>query len=109
MTTLIQPPRQLAILFGKLVAEWKEATQLLSSTNAIAMHPAYQRIIGIGPQAIPLILEELQQKPDHWFWALQAITGENPVTVSDQGSIPKMTQAWIEWGRNAGWIESEAV
>lgn len=78
---------------------------MLSSTNAMAMHPTNQRIIGIGPQAIPLILEELQREPDQWFWALQAITGENPVVVQDQGDMPKMTQKWLEWGRKTGWIE----
>jgi hypothetical protein len=26
-----------------------------------------------------LILQDLEQQPDHWFWVLRSITGENPV------------------------------
>ena len=72
---------------------------------AIATHPAYQRIIGLGPQAIPLILAEMQREPRHWFWALAALTGENPVSLADQGRVPEMTAAWLMWGRENGWIE----
>ena len=36
--------------------EWKEATAFTSSATAMAMHPAYQRIIGMGDAALPLDL-----------------------------------------------------
>lgn len=104
MTTLIAPPKQLEALFNTLAERWKQETRLLSSTSAIATHPAYQRIIGLGPQVIPLILAELQREPGHWFWALAALTGENPVPPADQGRMPAMTAAWLKWGRENGWI-----
>ena len=31
----------------------------------------------MGKQALPLIFEELRRKPNHWFWALNAITGQD--------------------------------
>ncbi len=105
MTTLIAPQRQLEQLFARLAAEWKQETRYLSSTTAIATHPAYQRIIGLGPQVIPLILADLKQEPSHWFWALSALTGENPVPAADQGRISAMTAAWLQWGIDTGWIE----
>jgi hypothetical protein len=89
--------------FNQLAADWKEATQFASSTTEIAMHPAYQQIIGIGPKAIPLILEQLRIEPDHWFWALKAITGEDPVIESDRGHVRRMTQAWIAWATDRGY------
>lgn len=104
MTTLIVPPRRLEVLFAELVARWKRDTRFLSSTSAIAMHPAYQRIIGLGPQVVPLILTEMQREPGQWFWALAAITGENPVPPADQGRLAAMTDAWLKWGRDNGWI-----
>lgn len=104
MTTLIVPPRRLEALFADLVAQWKRDTRFLSSTTAIATHPAYQRIIGLGPQVIPLILAEMQREPGHWFWALTALTGENPVPTVDQGRVAAMTVAWLKWGRDNGWI-----
>jgi hypothetical protein len=33
----------------------------------MAMLPPYQQIIGMGPPAVPLILEELRREPDQWF------------------------------------------
>ena len=69
----------------------------------MAMHPAYQQIIGMGTPALPLIFQELQREPDHWFWALGAITGENPVPEEDAGDLDAMTDAWLSWGStNAG-------
>ena len=69
----------LAHRFYSLTATWRRETALRSSVTAIAMHPAYQQIIGLGEPALPLIFGELRREPDHWFWALGAITGENPV------------------------------
>ena len=104
MTTLVAPPRQLEALFAKLSSEWRQGTRYLSSTTAIATHPPYHLIIGLGPQVIPLILSDLQREPGHWFWALSALTGENPVEPSDRGRIQAMTAAWLNWGTDNGWI-----
>jgi hypothetical protein len=75
---------------------------MLSVVSKIAIHPAYQRIIGMGQPVIPLIFRELEREPDHWFWALQSITGENPVSVDRQGNITQMAAAWLEWGKAHG-------
>jgi hypothetical protein len=56
--------------FHKLAKTWKEETAYLSSVTTMANHPAYQEIIKMGWPVVPLILQELQRKPDHWFWAL---------------------------------------
>jgi hypothetical protein len=88
--------------FRELVRRWKEATLLLSSVTDMAMHPTYQQIIGMGREALPLLIEELRQEPDHWFWALQAITGVNPVPASDRGDVTRMTQAWLAWAEQQG-------
>lgn len=90
--------------FRDLVRQWKEATLLTSSGTEMALHPAYQQIIGMGKEAIPLILDELQREDDHWFWALQSISGENPVPLADRGQVAKMTQAWLDWGQLHGYI-----
>ena len=65
----------------------------------MVLHPLYQRIIGMGEAAIPLILNEFDRQPNHWFWALHSITDEDPVPEDCQGNISKMASAWIEWGR----------
>ncbi len=89
--------------FYSLVSEWQTDTQLISSTTNMVLHKAYQEIIGLGPVIIPLLLRELQNKPDHWFAALKALTGVDPVAPSDRGRLGAMTAAWLEWGRNQGY------
>lgn len=90
--------------FRELASQWKEATKFTSSATEAAMHPAYQRIIGMGREVLPLILRELSEQPGHWFWALQAITGENPVRPEDQGRVAAMREAWLDWATARGLI-----
>jgi hypothetical protein len=85
--------------FRRLAAEWSEQSKYLSNTAQMAMLPSYQRIIGMGLAAVPLLLEELSREPDHWFWALEAITEENPVPREAAGNVPLMARAWVEWGK----------
>ena len=88
-----------------LASEWKRTRQKTSSSILkMVTHPAYQRIIGKGERAIPFLLHEIQREPDHWFWALTAITGEDPVPDEDRGELPAMTRSWVEWGRKRGYL-----
>jgi hypothetical protein len=88
--------------FDDWARQWKSETRYVSSTSDMVLHPAYQRIIGLGPAAVPLILDELRREPNHWFWALKAITGEDPVPPADRGRLDRMTAAWLAWGQRAG-------
>jgi hypothetical protein len=56
----------------------------------------------MGPAVIPLILRELEKEgddPDWWFWALESLTGENPVPENAIGNNLAVAQAWLKWGR----------
>jgi hypothetical protein len=91
--------------FAKLVVEWKASKGPISSITAMAMLPSYQQIIGIGAPAVPLILKQLKSEgdqPDMWFWALKAITGDDPVSESDRGDVVAMADAWLAWGFHNG-------
>ncbi len=90
--------------FQQLVGQWKEESLYLSNSVKMAMLKPYQRIIGMEPAVVPLILEELQREPDHWFWALESITQEDPVPTEARGRIEDMAEAWIAWGRQQGYI-----
>ena len=76
----------------------------MSNTAQMAMLRSYQSIIGMGDPAIPLLLEELQREPDHWFWALEMITEQDPVPSEAVGRVNEMAQAWIEWGKKQGYL-----
>lgn len=100
-----EPSSAAKMKFYQLMEEWKSETEMMSLTVDKCMHPAYQKIIGMGPEAIPLILSQLAAEPDDWFWALKSITCENPVTEEEKGDADRMTKAWLEWGRSHGYFE----
>lgn len=91
--------------FCSLAITWKEETKHLSSTSQICLNLSYQQIIGMGNKAIAFILKDLILEQNQWFWALKAITGEDPVDPGDVGNINKMTTAWLNWGIKNGYIE----
>ena len=106
MPTLTESPTDTANRFQRLAAEWKGKSRYMSNTAQMAILPSYQRIIGMGMDAVPLILKELEREPDQWFWALEAITEADPVPAEAKGKVALMAQAWIEWGKQRGLLPS---
>ncbi len=94
---------ELETTFHSLVEQWKSETRGISSTEQLSLHPAYQQIIGMGPNVIPLLLRELENNSGRWFWALKAISREEPVTPEQQGKTQEMIAAWLNWGREKGY------
>jgi len=93
----------LAIQFLIFASQWKHDTLFESSPWRMAAHPAYQRIIGMGWRAVPLILQQLRGEADFWFEALVAITGEQPVPPEHAGNMEAMREDWLCWGREHGY------
>lgn len=89
--------------FERLANVWKQQTGHLSNISTRCTHPAYQQIIGMGKTAILFILRDLKDTQEDWFWALTAITGENPIPKRDAGYVDKMTEAWLRWAKAKGY------
>lgn len=94
-------------LFHECVERWKDETGHLSSITKALAHPSYLRIIGLargsaGHEIERLLLRELESDPDHWFAALSAVTGEDP--VKPEHDFDEAVNAWLEWGREKGII-----
>jgi hypothetical protein len=96
-------PTSLEQLFLTLAEQWRHERGPASSTTQLAMCPSYQRIIGLGAAVVPLLLRELERQPDHWFWALKAITGVDPVPAASRGKVSEMAERWLAWGREQGY------
>ncbi len=88
--------------FLALADRWRKECGPLSSIREMILHPAYQQIIGMGPDVLPYILDELERQPDHWFLALRAITGEDPVRQQNRGRVREMARDWLEWAERRG-------
>jgi hypothetical protein len=89
--------------FHRLAAVWHRDTDYLSSMGEAERHPAYQEIVGLGPEVVPLLLRDLAENHTHWFAALEAITGARPAPASAAGNIPKMAEAWLRWAKDNGY------
>ena len=100
----MQDQARLARNFQDLLEAWRRETWFLSHIQQRVLHPAYQRIIGMGWGAVPLILRELEQRPDHLLWALQAITGEDP--AGHTRDLKAGVAAWLQWGRERGLLSN---
>lgn len=100
---IITEQKGIEAYFKFLVSKWKAETQLQSSVKIMIEHPAYQKIIALGKEAIPLLLNELSKNPNHWFVALKRISNEDPVNKEDRGNIKKMVKSWLNWGREQGY------
>src|ERR1017187_1281181 len=99
--------KDLSSAFHDLVDVWKNDIGHLSSITKAIAHPSYLRIIGLARDSTRheierLILRELETEPDHWFAALSAITGEDPVHPQDD--FDEAVEAWLKWGRSKGII-----
>ncbi len=91
--------------FQKLSRRWRKETSHWSLASRMAAHPAYREIINLGWAVVPVLLAELRREPDHWFIALEEITGTNPVPPECAGNVKKMADAWIHWGEQEGRVK----
>ena len=101
-----EPPKSSERRFRDLASVWKSETRFMSNSTRKAMHPAYQKIIGMGDQAVPFILQDfVANGPSDWFWVLTSITDVNPITPEIAGNMVAMTEAWLQWGKKKGYLK----
>jgi hypothetical protein len=101
ITTLTS--KEIEIIFQELVNQWQQETRGVSSSTELILHPAYQQIIGMGREVVPLLLRELEKKSGRWFWALKSITRQDPVPLELRGKTKEMIKIWLDWGRKNGY------
>ena len=100
-TTTRHDPRE---RFERFAAQWRTESRSMSNVMQMAMLQSYQNIIGMGESALPHILEDLRRRPAQWFWALEAITLEDPVPDEAYGDMDRAAAAWVQWGIENGYL-----
>jgi hypothetical protein len=82
--------------FAALAEQWRAA-------GAGPDHPAYRRVIGLGPAVVPVLLAEVAGGAVEWAPALEAITGEQPAGAGAESDADReaVIAAWEDWGRRA--------
>lgn len=93
--------------YDTLFAEWRRDTCILSSTSAIAKHPACREIVAAGAASLPFLLAELAygNRGGAWgvFAALSEITNDDPGGY-EPGVVGQVREAWLRWGRGRGYL-----
>src|SRR2546423_8644414 len=103
MVAIAEPDAvQMERIFSDLAQRWRRETAAHSVLQKKVLHPAYQRIIGLGPAIVSYILRELQREPAHWFCALNAITGADPAPAAS--TFQKAAEAWLKWGQERAYL-----
>ncbi|BDA71005.1 hypothetical protein CAL7716_051710 [Calothrix sp. PCC 7716] len=97
-------PSEISNRFYILANQWEVEVEGISSTATMSEHPAYQEIISMGNKIVPLLLQELKKNPLYWLLALNKITGVNPIKPEQRGKVKQMAEAWLEWGKNQGYL-----
>ena len=98
---IVIPKAELRREFEELASQWRRDTAFLSIATQKAMHPSYQKIIGMGRDALPLIFAELKARGGDWIWALEMIVrNENPAAGTTK--LNDAVEAWLNWGRKHG-------
>lgn len=88
--------------FDRLVKEWYGKVSHHSNPNIWFDHPNYQKILDLGPEIIPLILEELKKDRGLWFDALYQLAGVDPVP-EEVHKTREVKKYWMDWGRAHGY------
>lgn len=91
--------------FVELANRWHDDTDSLSSPSRITGNDSYMKIISLGKKVIPFILQDLKQRGGDWYRALRILSGDNPVSEEARGDVQKMTESWLNWGRERGYIK----
>jgi hypothetical protein len=84
-------------IFQKYLQQWHEETQFSSSSQVMFWNKNYQAIIDMGWDAVPHIITQLRENPNHLFWALDQITHANPIKLEHAGHLHEMAADYIEW------------
>lgn len=89
--------------FNTLATKWKGEIGGQSSVSQ-TITPTYLKLLKLGKDITPFILQELENFPNFWFIALRTIEEVNPVPPAHMGNVLKMRDAWLTWGKQRNLI-----
>ena len=98
----VRTRREIHRQFARLASDWRAETAHESLERDKVAHPLYLRIVALGWDAVPFLVQELQSRPDCWFLALESITGADPVSRVGAKGIEQAAEVWISWWNREG-------
>ena len=77
--------------------QWLDETKYNSNISSSMQHPLYSKILSLGDIIVPFLIMDLRENKTHWFYALTALTGENPILKEHSGQVDNMIADWVKW------------
>jgi hypothetical protein len=108
------PAHELEEKFNSLIKRWKSETQHHSIPNEFFNHPAYQEMVDLGTEVLPLIFKEMQINNITFLeLAAEKLTGiETPEEVMGiiEDGFRKFKPGdirdwWIQWAKDNGHLD----
>lgn len=81
--------------FDSLVKSWEKNTIFSSSMLGIIEDENFQEILKMGKDAIPLIINEINQKPSQLVWALNIIT-DSRLKTKQRLTLTESCKKWVK-------------
>jgi hypothetical protein len=85
--------------FISLKQAWINETFFLSSVLDIIENNNFKRILKLGKDAIPLIIDEIEKKPSSLVWALNIITGAT-IDINQRLTLTQACKMWVKLYRS---------
>lgn len=86
--------------FDDLYKKWNENTMFYSSPKMIIEDENFQGILSMGDQAIPLILNMIENEPSQLVWALNILTNKK-ISQSPMVSIQDSCKRWVKFAKQS--------
>ena len=86
----------LKLKFYELKEKWYNETGIYSNPNDIFSNPNYLKMIKLGKEIIPFLIENLD-KHSILSKSLRDITGENPILDKDRLKSNSYKYYWEKW------------
>ena len=83
-------------LFNYYYKAWQQQTKFLSSVSRIRQNQAFRKIVDMGGNAVPYILEEIERQPSTLVWALNEIFHKK---IGQQNTVTEACRLWINMNK----------
>lgn len=94
--------------FNSLMKAWEKKTMFSSSISNIINDTNFKRIVQMGPDILPLIIDELDKKPSNLVWSLNLITGAT-LKSNIRLTVTDACKAWVKLYRTGKISELKEV
>ena len=91
--------------FDALADAWEahvHASRASSNPRVYVEHPAFEAIVALGPDVVPLIIERYREGSLFWGAALARITGNSQFGDGLSGNLKDTRAKWLAW-KGAEW------